>query len=167
MMTHTAAGFFVTAIAGTQSPHGQTGEYFPEMEEALANADRHPVLRSAFSAVVGAPKTLKRLATGMVPSSIRAAAATRAEARELALNVRRLEGLAPHLLRDIGIEQVTADIYRVIDIDEPAAEALPVEPAVIRVEAPPVARRAKAAPKRAPKAFPEWAPGRLAGTATA
>lgn len=66
-----------------------------------------------------APLLFTKQAARLVPASIIAAWSARAEARAFARDIKRLEELGPHLLDDIGLGQVAAGVYAIIETGEP------------------------------------------------
>ena len=160
MITYSAAGYWIDAVSGPTPKTTGRGEYFPDMEEARSAAMRNH-LQSFWSAIVCAPLDAARLAARIMPTSMNTALTARTEARALARNIKRLEELAPHLLNDIGIEQVSAGVYAVIDAVKPTVEAQSPELTV----AAPVARPVKAAPQRAWGASARWPAAEFAGVA--
>ena len=162
MISYSAAGYWIDTISGSTPQTRAPGEVFPAMQVARS-AGRRNRLRSAWTAIVCAPLFVTRQAARLVPASLSAALTARAEARILARDIKRLQDLAPHLLRDIGIEQLVAGQYVMIETGEPVAEAQPVEAAVIRIAAEPAARPVKAAPQRTRPVSTRWPPAELAG----
>ena len=162
MISYSAAGYWIDTISGSTPQTTAPGEYFPDMQVA-DSAPRHNHWRSAWTAIVCAPLFVTRQAARLVPASLSAALTARTEARLLARDIKRLQDLAPHLLRDIGIEQLVAGHYVMIETGEPVAEAQPTEPAVIRIAAVAAARPVKAAPQRTRPASTRWPPAELAG----
>ena len=182
MISYSAAGYWIDTISGSTPQTTAPGEVFPDMQVArpagpdmqvarpagpdmqvARSAGRRNRLQSAWTAIVGAPHFVTRQAARLVPASLSAALTARAEARLLARDIKRLQDLAPHLLWDIGIEQVVAGHYMMIETGEPVAEARPVEPAVIRIAAVAAARPVKAAPQRTRPTSTRWPAAELAG----
>ena len=164
MISYSAAGYWIDAISGITSQTDEPGECFPAVDEGRSAARRNH-LRSAWTAIVCAPQSVTRQAARIMPASLKAALAARADTRVLARNFKRLEGLGPHLLKDIGIEHVAAGVYEVIETGKPVAQAQPAEPAVIPTEAALAARPVNAAPQRARRASTGWPRTELAGAA--
>ena len=131
MITFATAELFVNRIGSAPSQTGAPGEYFPDMAPPLARRNR---FRSGWSAVIAAASFVIRLAARLVPAPIKAELTARAEARALATNIRRLGNLSPHLLADIGIKQVAADVYEMMATDEAWADARSPEPAVTALQ---------------------------------
>lgn len=148
MITYSAAGYYIDVVCGCTPQIKGQGEFFPDLHDARS-AERRSRLRSAWSAILSAPLFVARQAARLVPSSMNAAYTAHMEARVLAGSIRRLEGTAPHLLTDIGIEQVAAGVYVMIGTNEPAAEALRDERAAIGINTAPARRSIKAAPQLA------------------
>ena len=72
------------------------------------------------------------------------ALSARAKAKVLAINIRRLEELSPHLLADIGIEHLARGVYAMIATDETLAEVPTSEPALATFQPEPAAPAALA-----------------------
>lgn len=161
MISYSAAGYWIDAISGITSQTDEPGECFPAVDEGRSAARRNH-LRSAWTAIVCAPQSVTRQAARIMPASLKAALAARDDARVLARNFKRLEGLGPHLLKDIGIEHVAAGVYEVIETGKPVAQAQPAEPAVIPTES---TRPVNAAPQRPRRASTGWPRAELAGVA--
>lgn len=157
MITYSAAGYWIDTICGTTSRTGRPVDDFPDMGKP-GQSGRRSHLRAARTVIAGVPQVLARLAAGLVPSPIKAVLAARAGDRELARNIQRLEDLAPHLLSDIGIEQVAAGVYVNIDQGEAASTA----PAAVRAVPP---RPVQAVPRAALWAVTGWSPAQPRGVA--
>lgn len=154
MITYLAARFWIYELSGSTPQNRAPGEYFPAMEEArlakqkARSADRRKHLRSGWKAIAGAPHFVISQATRLVPASIKAALNARAEAKVLAINIRRLEDVSPHLLADIGIEHVARGVYAMMETEETLAEVPSPEPVVTAFQPAPAAPVAKPAPHR-------------------
>ena len=139
------------------------------MEEArfakqkARSADRRNRLRSGWKAIAGAPHFVIGQATRLVPASIKAALNARAEAKVLAINIRRLEEFWPHLLADIGVEHVARGGYAMMEAEETLAEVLTPEPAKTAFQPESNAPVAKPAPHRVRRPSAGRAPVALAG----
>ena len=147
MMTNSLAKYWVDGVCGSTPRIRTPGEYRPVMEEAKS-APRRNHLWSVWSVIVGAPLFITRHAVKLVPGSLRAALTARAEERILARNIKRLEGLAPHLLDDIGIEEVESGVYVIMTTDEPFADAHRPQPDVSAFQKEPATRAARPALRR-------------------
>lgn len=169
MITYLAARFWIYEMSGSTPQNRAPGEYFSAMEEArfakqkARSADRRNRLRSGWKAIAGAPHFVISQATRLVPASIKAALNARAEAKVLAINIRRLEELSPHLLADIGIEHVAPGVYALMETEETLAEVPTPEPAVTAFQPEPTAPVAKSAPHRVRRPSAGRAPAALAG----
>ena len=166
MITFATAELFVNRIGSASSQTGAPGEYFPDMAPPASLARRNR-FRSGWSAVIAAPsfviRLAARLAARLVPAPIKAELTAHAEARALATNIRRLGNLSPHLLADIGIEQVAADVYEMMATDEALADARSPEPAVTALQPEPAAPAARPAPQRVRQPSAKRAPAAPAG----
>ena len=162
MITFATAELFVNRIGSAPSQTGAPGEYFPDMVPPAPLARRNR-FRSGWSAVIAAPSFVIRLAARLVPAPIKAELTARAEARALATNIRRLADISPHLLADIGIKQVAADVYEMMATDEALADARSPEPAVTALQPEPAAPAARAAPQRVRQPSAKRAPVAPAG----
>lgn len=169
MITYSAAGFWIDEMSGSTPQNRARGEYFPAMEEArfakqkARSAARRNRLRSGWKAIAGAPHFVISQVARLVPASIKAALNARAEAKVLAINIRRLEELSPHLLADIGIEHVARGVYAMMETDETLAQVLTPEPAVAAFQPEPAAPAAKPAPHRVRRPSAGRAPAAPAG----
>lgn len=161
MITYSAAGYWVDCLSGSTPTATAADKHLPDTEDATS-ATRHNYLRSAWTAIVCAPLFVMRQVARLVPASMKAAWTARAEALDLARNIKRLQDLGPHLLRDIGIEQAVADVYVVIGTGKPVTRARPTARAVIRTGGAPAKRPVKAAPQVAWRASARWTPDNLA-----
>ncbi len=168
MITSSVADYLVDEVSGSTHQNRATGEYFPAMEEAgsakqqARSTARRNRFRSGWKAILGVPNFVVSQAARLVPASVKAALSGRAEADVLAINIRRLEGISPHLLDDIGIEQVARDVY-VMKTDETVAEAATPEPAVTAFQPEPAAPTANPAPQRVRRPSVRQGPTALAG----
>lgn len=172
MISYLATRFWIYEMSGSTPQNRAPGEYFPAMEEArfaaqkAKSADHRNRLRSGWKAIAGAPHFVISQATRLVPASIKAALNARAEAKVLAINIRRLEELSPHLLADIGIEHVARGVYAMMETEETLAEVPTSEPAVTAFPPEPAAPVAKPAPHHVRRPSAGWAPAVLAGAAS-
>lgn len=162
MITYSAAGFWIDTISGSTPQTRAPGEYFPDLTPPAPPSLRNR-FRSGWKAVTAAPHFVMSQAARLVPASMNAALKARAEARDLARNIKRLEDLGSHLLDDIGIEQVAAGVYVMMETDETLAEAQTPEPAVAAFQPERAAPAAKPARRPVRWTFARRAPVALAG----
>lgn len=148
MITYSAAGFWIDAISGCTPRIRDDSELSPDIQDAKI-ATRRIRLPSVRSALARAASLVIRQAARLVPASIDAAFSAHMKSRALASNIKRLEDIAPHLLNDIGIEQVAPGVYAMIDTSDPVVDTLSVPPTAAEIEMAPARRAVSAAPRQA------------------
>lgn len=169
MISSSAASFLIDLITASKPQNRALGEEFPAMEEArlakqeARSAARRNRFRTGWKAIAGAPHSVRNQAARLVPASIKAALNARAEARILAISISRLEELSPHLLADVGIEQMARGVYTFLETDENLAKVSTPEPAVASFQPEPAAPTINPPPHRVRRPSASRAPAALAG----
>lgn len=136
--------FYSSAVTETNR------EYFPDMEKARKSPGVVRTAAAAWSAVAAQ-------AARLVPASTKATLTARANSRALRREIKRVQELSPHLMADIGVEELAHGGYRLADMANQVTELQ--APAATA----PAASAAKSAPQRARRASEGWAPFSLPG----
>lgn len=163
MITLETAGYLIDQASGTRLRAAVPGEVFPDRAPPAPPAGPSR-LRRGLRAVLATPSLVAGQAARLVPAPVKARLAARAEARALALGIRRLEALSPHLLADIGIWQVAAGTYEAMPAAQVPASDKAAEPAPAPSRPEPAAPTVRPAPQlwRLPPA--RRPPAAIAGT---